>query len=210
MIDPGASPRARLNRDRVLQVAVALADARRHRVADHAQARRGARRGGDVAVQPRREQGRPARRHDRHRVRRDRPVPPSEADWRTAMRRRAISAREVLARHRWATGLMESRTTPGPANLRHHDTVLGMLRGRGFLDRAGRARLFGAGQLHLRVRPAGAEPAVRQRRGDREGRAGDHGPDSPPASTRTSPRSPSSTSCNPGTTTATSSPSGSS
>ena len=53
-------------------------------------------------------------------------------DWRTAMRKRAISAREVLARHRWAIGLMESRTHPGPANLRHHDAVLRCLREAGF------------------------------------------------------------------------------
>ena len=59
-------------------------------------------------------------------------LPTSETDWRTAMRRRAVSARDVLSRHRWATGLMESRTTPGPATLRHHDTVLGILRGAGF------------------------------------------------------------------------------
>ena len=48
------------------------------------------------------------------------------------MRRRAISAREVLRRHPWAIGLMESRTSPGPATLRHHDTVLGCLRRGGF------------------------------------------------------------------------------
>jgi hypothetical protein len=48
------------------------------------------------------------------------------------MRRRAISAREVLSRHRWAAGLMESRTTPGPATLRHHDAVIGVLRAAGF------------------------------------------------------------------------------
>jgi AcrR family transcriptional regulator len=53
-------------------------------------------------------------------------------DWRAAMRRRAISAREVLARHRWAIGLMESRTHPGPANLRHHESVLRCLRESGF------------------------------------------------------------------------------
>jgi hypothetical protein len=53
-------------------------------------------------------------------------------DWRVAMRKRAISAREVLARHRWAIGLMESRTHPGPANLRHHDAVLRCLREAGF------------------------------------------------------------------------------
>jgi Tetracyclin repressor-like, C-terminal domain len=38
----------------------------------------------------------------------------------------------VLSRHPWAIALMESRRTPGPANLRHHDAVLGCLRRAGF------------------------------------------------------------------------------
>jgi AcrR family transcriptional regulator len=59
-------------------------------------------------------------------------MPVGETDWRVAMRRRALSAREVLARHRWATGRMESRAAPGPATLRHHDAVLGILRAAGF------------------------------------------------------------------------------
>ena len=59
-------------------------------------------------------------------------LPCDQGDWKTAMRQRAISAREVLGRHRWATGLMESRTHPGPANLRHHDSVLRCLREAGF------------------------------------------------------------------------------
>ena len=54
------------------------------------------------------------------------------ADWRTAMRRRAESTREVLARHPWAVGLMESRSQPGPVTLRHRDAVLGILRNAGF------------------------------------------------------------------------------
>jgi AcrR family transcriptional regulator len=58
---------------------------------------------------------------------------PSGADgWKTAMRQRATSARAVLSRHRWAIGLMESRTSPGPATLRHHDAVIGCLRQAGF------------------------------------------------------------------------------
>jgi AcrR family transcriptional regulator len=57
--------------------------------------------------------------------------PTAGADWRAAMRRRALSARAALKRHGWAIGLMESRQ-PGPANLRHHDAVLGCLRGAGF------------------------------------------------------------------------------
>jgi AcrR family transcriptional regulator len=59
-------------------------------------------------------------------------LPTSDVDWKTAMRRRAVSARQVLGRHRWAIGLMESRTSPGPATLRHHDAVLGCLRSGGF------------------------------------------------------------------------------
>ncbi|MFO0572437.1 MAG: TetR/AcrR family transcriptional regulator [Polyangia bacterium] len=57
---------------------------------------------------------------------------PSGGDWRQAMRRRADSARAALLRHRWALGLMESRTTPGPQNLAHHDAVIGCLRAGGF------------------------------------------------------------------------------
>ncbi|MEI5525591.1 TetR/AcrR family transcriptional regulator [Streptomyces brasiliscabiei] len=55
-------------------------------------------------------------------------LPEPGDDWRQAMRRRAISMRLALTRHRWAIGLMESRSTPGPATLRHHDAVLGCLR----------------------------------------------------------------------------------
>ena len=58
------------------------------------------------------------------------PVP--GGDWRSEMRKRACSAREVLGRHRWAIGLLESRTDPGPANLRHHDTVIATLQAAGF------------------------------------------------------------------------------
>ncbi|MFF4562119.1 TetR/AcrR family transcriptional regulator [Streptomyces sp. NPDC001435] len=59
-------------------------------------------------------------------------LPSDEDDWKTALRQRAISVRQVLSRHRWAIGLMESRTSPGPASLRHHDAVLGCLRRAGF------------------------------------------------------------------------------
>lgn len=58
--------------------------------------------------------------------------PAGTADWRTAMRQRAISARRVLSHHPWAIGLMESRRSPGPATLRHHDAVIGCLRDAGF------------------------------------------------------------------------------
>jgi AcrR family transcriptional regulator len=59
-------------------------------------------------------------------------APSLELDWKAAMRRRAVSTREALKRHRWAVGHMEGRTNHGPANLRLHDAVLGCLRAAGF------------------------------------------------------------------------------
>lgn len=67
-------------------------------------------------------------------------LPSSPADWSAAMRQRAISARQALLRHPWAIGLMESRVQPGPATLRHHDSVLRNLREAGFsIDMAAHA-----------------------------------------------------------------------
>ncbi len=59
-------------------------------------------------------------------------LPSPDVDWKTAMRQRAISTREVLSRHRWAVGLLESRLNPGPASYRLHNAVLGCLREAGF------------------------------------------------------------------------------
>jgi AcrR family transcriptional regulator len=59
-------------------------------------------------------------------------LPEAGAEWMSAMRGRAISLREVLSRHPWSVALMESRMNPGPANLRHHNAVLGNLRTAGF------------------------------------------------------------------------------
>jgi AcrR family transcriptional regulator len=59
-------------------------------------------------------------------------LPSTDLDWRIAMRRRALSTREALNRHRWAVGLMESREMPGPESFRVHNAVLGILREAGF------------------------------------------------------------------------------
>ena len=58
-------------------------------------------------------------------------VPSGGGDWKAEMRERAISLHDALLRHRWAIGLMESRRRPGPASLRHHDAVIGSLRAGG-------------------------------------------------------------------------------
>jgi AcrR family transcriptional regulator len=59
-------------------------------------------------------------------------LPSEAADWKTAMGRRAASVRAALTRHPWAISIMESRTSPGPATLRHHDAVIGCCRRAGF------------------------------------------------------------------------------
>lgn len=59
-------------------------------------------------------------------------LPARGVEWKTAMRERAESARQVLRRHPWAIALMSTRTSPGPATLRHHDAVIGSLRDGGF------------------------------------------------------------------------------
>jgi AcrR family transcriptional regulator len=59
-------------------------------------------------------------------------IPAQGAGWRAGLRARALSARRVLLRHRWAAMLIESRVSPGPARLRHHNAVIQVLREAGF------------------------------------------------------------------------------
>lgn len=48
-------------------------------------------------------------------------------DWKSAVRQRILSARKVLLRHRWAPGLLSTRTTASPAVLAHHDALVGLM-----------------------------------------------------------------------------------
>jgi AcrR family transcriptional regulator len=60
-------------------------------------------------------------------------LPPTRTGWRTAMRRRAISARDVFSRHPWLSSVLEARIDPPvPATLRQHNAVIGSLRAGGF------------------------------------------------------------------------------
>jgi AcrR family transcriptional regulator len=58
--------------------------------------------------------------------------PDSGLDWRTATRRRAVSAHDALLRHPWASLLWASRGNVGPARMRHLDGMLRGLREAGF------------------------------------------------------------------------------
>lgn len=59
-------------------------------------------------------------------------VPAIDVDWKAALRRWAISVREMLTRHPWAGALILSRTNPGPARSRYPEEVVGSLRQIGF------------------------------------------------------------------------------
>ncbi|MFD3694634.1 TetR/AcrR family transcriptional regulator C-terminal domain-containing protein [Streptomyces sp. NPDC058646] len=59
--------------------------------------------------------------------------PPGDgADWKDVVRRRVLSARRVLLRHRWASQVIESRTGPTPAVLAYLDSMIGTFRDGGF------------------------------------------------------------------------------
>jgi AcrR family transcriptional regulator len=57
---------------------------------------------------------------------------PDEPDWQAALRRSAISAKEVFLRHPWLSRLMMSRQSGGPAGLRRAEWTLRTLREAGF------------------------------------------------------------------------------
>jgi AcrR family transcriptional regulator len=59
-------------------------------------------------------------------------VPSSDDDWRAAMRRRAVSIRDMLERHPWAGAVIESRRNPSPARTRYPEAVIRSLREAGF------------------------------------------------------------------------------
>jgi AcrR family transcriptional regulator len=62
-------------------------------------------------------------------------LPFGEVGWKEAMRRRAVSAREVFARHRWGAALIDSRGRSGPSSLSYADRVLGTMLRAGFSPR---------------------------------------------------------------------------
>ena len=56
----------------------------------------------------------------------------SEIDWKPAMRGRVLSAREVMSRHPWAPGVIESRVHMPPAMIKYFDSIVGIFREGGF------------------------------------------------------------------------------
>ena len=126
-----AEPRPRLSRERVLEAAIALADADG---IDGLSMRRLAQELGVEAMS--------LYHHVSNKdeilneitdiVVNEFELPPRDEPWNVAIRRTAISAHRSLLRHRWAASLLLSGTTPNLARLRYMDALLGTLRRAGF------------------------------------------------------------------------------
>lgn len=85
-------------------------------------------------------------------------LPTVDADWRDAMRARASSARAAFTRHPWSARLIDSRVSGGPGRLRYFDAVIGVLRRAGFtVELAARAfslidsYIYGFGRQSLNI-----------------------------------------------------------
>ncbi|MGH8950217.1 MAG: TetR/AcrR family transcriptional regulator [Acidimicrobiia bacterium] len=54
------------------------------------------------------------------------------SDWNLAMRVRILTARQVMLRHPWAPGVIESRVTISPSIILYYNSMLGLFRHGGF------------------------------------------------------------------------------
>jgi AcrR family transcriptional regulator len=59
-------------------------------------------------------------------------IPAKDADWRSAMHERAVSALAAFKRHPWASALMDSRLSSSQGRMRYFDTIIGALHRAGF------------------------------------------------------------------------------
>lgn len=59
-------------------------------------------------------------------------LPAEEADWRQALRARALSEYKVLSEHSWIVHLLEARSGTGHVRLSHQNHMIGILRRSGF------------------------------------------------------------------------------
>ena len=128
-----AAHRTRLNRDRVLRVAVQLAD----RIGLDALSMRTLAHELDVVPMA-------LYKHVAHKdalidgmvdvIIGEIAPPAPDVDWRTAIRGRVLDARRVLLTHPWARRALETRTSQSPAALDYVESTIAVFRGAGFSD----------------------------------------------------------------------------
>lgn len=58
--------------------------------------------------------------------------PESDTDWKSAVRKRILSAREALLRHPWASQVLEARRNPTPDVLAYLDSMIALFTENGF------------------------------------------------------------------------------
>jgi AcrR family transcriptional regulator len=128
---PREAPRRRLNRDRVLRAAVALAD---ESGIDALSMRKLAEKLGVVPMALYKHVAGKEELLDGmvDIVVGEIDPPVSSTDWKRAVRQRILSARRSLRRHPWAPGVIESLSNPSPVVLAYIDSMIGMLRAGGF------------------------------------------------------------------------------
>lgn len=131
MVRREQEPRVRLNRDRVLRAAVSLAD---EIGIDALSMRRLAQ---ELGVVPMALYKHVANKEELldgmvEVIIGEIDAPELQADWRTAVRLRVLSARRALHRHSWSRQAIESRTTKTPAVLDYLDSFIGMFLAGGF------------------------------------------------------------------------------
>lgn len=76
-------------------------------------------------------------------------LPSAGAQWKDAVRRRILAAREVMLRHPWAPAVFETRASMSPEILRYHDRLLGLMRDGGFSYDLGHHALHALGSRAL-------------------------------------------------------------
>ena len=74
---------------------------------------------------------------------------PAGSDWRAQLRRRCLTARQVMLRHPWAPALMGSRSAIPPAVYLHYEAILATLAGAGFSYHLAHRALHALGSMAL-------------------------------------------------------------
>ncbi|MEV4274647.1 TetR/AcrR family transcriptional regulator C-terminal domain-containing protein [Actinoplanes xinjiangensis] len=72
-----------------------------------------------------------------------------EGEWRAVLRARFLAAREVMLRHRWGPGVLNSRTTVPLGVLRYYDSIIAVMRDAGFSYRIAHRALHAFGSMPL-------------------------------------------------------------
>ena len=98
--------------------------------------------------------------------------PAGGAGGKSAIRQRILSARRSLSRHPWAPGAIESRADPSPVMLAYIDSMIGMFRDGGFSIDLTHHALHALGSRLYGVHPGG----IQRLAGPRPAGAGDAGP----------------------------------